>query len=76
MPTKQGGSFRRKNGELEQITKPPEQQRYGAHAVHPSKVSTDDSKAKAPAAAPSKATTSAAKSSTPVKGDSDANATA
>ncbi|MED5558301.1 MAG: hypothetical protein VYB70_08980 [Pseudomonadota bacterium] len=48
MPTKQSGSFRRKNGELEQVTKAPKQQRYGAHAVHPSKVVTSESTAKAP----------------------------
>lgn len=68
MPTKQGGSFRRQNGELEQVTKPPKEQRFGAHAEHPSQRKT-----KAPAAAPSKATTSAAKSSTNVKGKDDAD---
>lgn len=69
MPTKQGGKFRRQNGKLERVTKPAEQQRYGAHAEHPSK-----HKAKAPAAAPAKAPSSA-KTSTNVKGTDDADAT-
>ncbi|TKJ10204.1 hypothetical protein [Halomonas sp. 15WGF] len=73
MPTKQSGSFRRKNGELEQVTKAPKQQRYGAHAVHPSKVVTSESTAKAPSAAPA-VTPSSAKTKAPVKGDSDVNA--
>ena len=74
MPTKQGGSFRRQNGKLEQISKPAKPQRYGAHKEHPSTAGAQKSTAVAPTAAPAVAPSSA-KTSAPVKGDSDANAT-
>jgi len=76
MPTKQGGSFRRQNGELTQISKPAKQQRYGAHAEHPSKVESGKEKAiaTAPAAAPA-AAPSSAKTVTKVKGKDDDAAT-
>lgn len=68
MATRQGGVYRRQKGELEQVVKPPEEQRFGAHAEHPSQRKTE-----APGAAPSKTNTSAAKSSAPVKGKDDAD---
>lgn len=73
MPTQQGGKWRRQNGKLTQVSEPTKEQKYGAHAVHPSKVKPSESKAVAPAAVPSKANTSAAKSSTNVKGKDDAD---
>lgn len=73
MPTKQGGSFRRQNGELTQISQPAKPQRYGAHAEHPSKVESGKEKAVATAAAPA-AAPSSAKTVTKVKGKDDANA--
>lgn len=74
MPTKQGGAFRRQNGELTQISKPAKQQRYGAHAEHPSKVESGKHKAAAPTAAPA-AAPSSAKTVTKVKGKDDDAAT-
>jgi hypothetical protein len=74
MDTKQGGKFRRQNGKLERVSEPAKQQRYGAHAVHPSKVVTSESTAKAPTAAPAVAPGSA-KTKAPVKGNSDDTAT-
>ncbi|MFI0472968.1 hypothetical protein ACGLWX_09665 [Halomonas sp. HMF6819] len=61
MPSQQGGRWRRdKNGELKQVEQPTQEQKFGAHAEHPSK-------AVAPKAAPSKAT-SGAKSTAKDKG--------
>lgn len=74
MPTQQGGKWRRQNGKLTQVSEPTKEQKYGAHAVHPSNVKPSESKAVAPAAAPT-AAPSAAKTKAPVKGDSDANTT-
>lgn len=78
MPTKQGGKFRRKNGELTQVSEPAKQQRYGAHAEHPSKVESGKDKAVAaapvPATAPA-AAPSSAKTVTKVKGKDDDAAT-
>ena len=74
MPTQSGGKWRRQNGKLVQVSEPAKEQRFGAHAVHPSEVSTRESKSEAPAAAPSEAV-SAAKTKAPVKGNDDASAT-
>lgn len=65
MPNQQGGRWRREKGKLTQVAEPPKEQRYGAHAEHPSK-------AEAPKPAPAKAP-SAAKSSANVKGKDDAD---
>ncbi|RUR51526.1 hypothetical protein [Vreelandella populi] len=67
MPNQQGGRWRREKGKLTQVAEPPKEQRFGAHAEHPSV-------AEAHKPAPAKAS-SGAKSSTNVKGKDDVNAT-
>lgn len=36
MATRQGGVYRRENGKKKRVVAPPREQRFGAHAHHPS----------------------------------------
>lgn len=68
MGTRQGGVYRREKGKITQVSEPTKEQRFGAHAEHPSA-----SKAAVPATEPSKAIATTVKSSTGVKEVSNAN---
>lgn len=63
MPNQQGGRWRRQNGKLTQVDEPSKEQRYGAHAEHPSR-------AEAPSASPAKAP-SGGKATAKAKDDKD-----